>query len=60
MTRRTTSNLQLDTATFEDSGAFEEISEEEEYYVGGLFSIENSPAFRALDALKGKNVSEGK
>ncbi|KAJ3409840.1 hypothetical protein HDV05_004193 [Chytridiales sp. JEL 0842] len=27
---------------------------DDEYYVGGLFSIENSPAFKALDALVGK------
>ncbi|KAJ3328888.1 hypothetical protein HDU76_009092 [Blyttiomyces sp. JEL0837] len=36
-----------------------EKTEEEQYYLNGLFSIENSPAFRALDTAKGK-VSENK
>jgi hypothetical protein len=34
----------------------DQITEEEKFYIGGLFSIETSPAFKSLESVtKGKN-----
>lgn len=47
-------NAEQDTEHSQTRLAFEDLEDQDDYYLSGLFDIGNSPAFKALDGLKNR------